>query len=351
MDYVNRLSKLKDRLVELSCDALLIEYPIDLLYLTGLELSTGKLLVSPEGTTLFVDGRYFEQCQHTSPCSVVLFDEATFISYLTSSHLIGFDSTHTTYQDVVRLEKWLSEWNNVSLQAIENPVQPLRMLKDAEEIILLREAAKLNVEGVEFVQSILKEGITEVEVAVELELFWKRRGGRKVSFDPIIAFGPNSSMPHYRAGLAKLEKDMIVLIDIGVELNHYQSDMTRVVFFGTPNSKLQEIYKIVDEAKEKAFALCRPGTMVGQLDATARDYITEKGYGSCFTHSLGHGIGLETHEPPILRNRPPHGEQVLHPGLVITIEPGIYVPGLGGVRLEDTIVITHTGYEILTKNK
>lgn len=344
MDYQSRLKKLKESLPGLACDALLIEYPVDLLYLTGFELSAGKLLVTKDTTTLFVDGRYIEQCRHNSPCDVKLFDESLLIQCLASHQTVGFDSTHTTYQDARYLQKKLS---GITLQPIEHPVQKLRMLKDAEEIAMMRQAARLNVEGFEYVCSLLREGISEAEVALELEIFWKRRGGRKVSFDPIIAFGANSSMPHYRAGNTRLEKGMVVLLDTGVSLNHYQSDMTRVIFFGTPHPKLQEIYDIVHTAKEKAFALCHPGTTVAQLDAAARDYITERGYGECFTHSLGHGIGLETHEPPILRSRAPYGEQVLQPGLVITIEPGIYLPGLGGVRLEDTIVITDKGYNVL----
>lgn len=349
MNYQSRLKKLQDRLAAYECSALLIEHPVNLLYLTGFELSAGKLLIAEGSITLFVDGRYYEHCQQACPCPVVLFEEASFIKSLNSHDVIGFDSTHTTHQNVLRLEKWTSESSDVALKAIDNPVQTIRAIKDADEIALMNKAAQLNVAGVEFVCSILKEGISEVEVAVELELFWKRHGGRKLSFDPIIAFGPNSSMPHYRAGNTKLASGMPVLIDIGVTLNHYQSDMTRVVFFGPANPKLQEIYEIVEEAKEQALALCHPGTTVGELDAAARNYISEKGYGSNFTHSLGHGIGLETHETPILANRPPYADQVLAPGLVITIEPGIYVPGLGGIRLEDTIVITDNGYDILTK--
>ncbi len=348
MDYISRIRRLEERLAYISSDAMLIEHPTDLLYLTGLELSSGKLLVTTAGSTLFVDGRYIEQCRNKCPCAVALFNEASFIELLTSHHIIAFDSIHTSYQDVMRLQKWSSGRNDVSLLSVEDPVQPLREIKDSEEIALLRQAARLNVEGYDFVCSILKEGITEREVAVELELFWKRRGGRKVAFDPIIAFGANSSMPHYRAGDAKLVSGMPVLIDIGVTLNHYQSDMTRVVFFGPADPKLQEIYDIVKQAKERAEALCRPGTTVGQLDAAARDFIADKGYGDAFVHSLGHGIGLDVHETPTLRNKPPYQEQILEAGMVITIEPGIYLAGHGGVRLEDTLVITSAGYEIIT---
>lgn len=349
MDYQKRLKKLGQQLDKLQCNALLIEHPMDLLYLTGFDLSVGKLLVTFEGSKLFVDGRYIERCQHESPCPIALFNESDFIDILSSYHIIGFDGAHTSYQDVMRIRKWVGELGGSALLSVEDPVSELREIKDEEEIELLRQAAHLNVEGCEFVCSILEEGISEIEVAVQLEMFWKKRKGRKVSFDPIIAFGANSSMPHYRAGETLLMDGMSVLIDIGVTLNHYQSDMTRVVFFGHPDPKIQEIYSIVEEAKTRAFAICRPGTTVGELDAAARDFISEKGFGEQFSHSLGHGIGLEVHESPILRNKNPFKDKILSPGNVITIEPGIYLPGIGGVRLEDTIVITSDGYEILTK--
>jgi len=346
MDYSARLIRLEKRLDDLSCHALLIENPVDLLYLTGLELSSGKLLIGKNSTTLFVDGRYIEHCQKNSPCSAVLYKESEFIERISLLGTLGFDSVYTSYQNFLNMKKW----GSVRLIPLESPVSPLREIKDADEITLLRQAAQLDVQGFLFAQSFLKEGISEFEVALELELFWKKRGGRKVGFDPIIAFGPNTAMPHYRAGNAKLKYGMPVLIDIGVTFHHYQSDMTRVVFFGPADPKLQEIYTIVDEAKQKAMALCRPGAKVGDLDAAARDHIAAKGYGDNFSHSLGHGVGLEVHESPTLRNRPPYSEKVLSPGFVITIEPGIYLPGLGGVRLEDTLVITPTGYEILTVN-
>ena len=199
-----------------------------------------------------------------------------------------------------------------------------------------------------YVLSLLKEEISEAELALELEFFWKKRGAKKLAFDPIIAFGANSSMPHYRAGLAKLQSHTSILIDIGVVLSHYHSDMTRVVHFGTPTSVIEKIYSIVEEAKARALALCCPGTLVGELDRAARDWIASQGYGERFTHSLGHGVGLDIHEPPTIRDSGLYRTLPLQPGMVITIEPGIYLPGIGGVRLEDTVLITENGHENLT---
>lgn len=156
-------------------------------------------------------------------------------------------------------------------------------------------------------------------------------------------------MPHYRAGNTKLKQGMPILIDIGVNYRHYHSDMTRVVFLGEPDPKLKTIYHIVEKAQKEALQLCKPGTLIGELDRAARGYIESQGYGDHFGHGLGHGVGLEIHELPNVRNKPPFNSMVLLPGMVITIEPGIYIPDIGGVRIEDTIVITENGHENLTE--
>ena len=261
---------------------------------------------------------------------------------------LGFPSEDTTYQRYTQLKKSLDE-ASISLIAIENPVRRLRTIKDSDELARLREAASLGSLGYDLVVDLLEEGITEQELAHALEIFWLKQGGKKLAFDPIIAFGSNSSQPHYRAGNTKLEKGQPVLIDIGVTLNDYHSDMTRVVFYGEPSNLMRKIYGIVKDAQAAALALCRPGTTVGELDNAARQLIAQTGYGEQFSHSLGHGLGLEVHEPPTLRNKPPFNDIVLQPGMVITIEPGVYLPDTGGVRIEDSVVITADGYEDLTQ--
>lgn len=342
---MKRWEKLQNGLKDGSLDALLIEDPIDLFYLTGFHLSAGKLFVDVTGAHLIVDGRYYESCASKASIPVILAQENALKDLLTSSQVksLGFSKDNTTYQRFLELQQL-----PIKLIPVENPVKKLRSIKDKAEIEALRNAANLAKQGVEVVSNHLKEGISETELAIELEIFWKRKGGEGVAFEPIIAFGPNTSMPHYRAGSAILQKGQHVLVDIGVTLNHYQSDMTRVLFFGPPDPEMVKIYEIIQEAQQAALALCRPGTTLGTLDAAARDIISAKGYGSYFTHSLGHGIGLEVHEYPTLRNAPPFKDVPLEAGMAITIEPGIYLPGRGGVRYEDTIVITSNGYENLT---
>jgi Xaa-Pro aminopeptidase len=358
MDYRKRLNSLKQKLKEFSCDAVLIEDQINLFYLTGQCVSVGALVVSDQETAFLVDNRYFEICSQKAPCPVVLSDQTSLPKLLASTlfssiRMLGFDTENTSFKRYQELKKSVEEiperTHKIQLMPLDNPVRHLRMIKDEEELAILKKAAELGSQGFDYLCTLLKEGISETEMAIELEIFWKKRGSKGVAFDPIIAFGANSSMPHYRAGPAKLKKGMPVLIDIGVNDHHYHSDMTRVLFFGEPPADIRKIYSIVEEAQQAALSLCRPGTLIGKLDEAAREIIAAHGYAAYFSHGLGHGVGLEIHEEPAIRNKPPYKEMPLQPGMVITIEPGIYLPGIGGVRLEDSIAITYAGYDNLTK--
>lgn len=342
MQYSQRLQKARQGL---NCDAVLIENPTDLLYLTGLELSKGKLLIGQNNAALVVDGRYIEKCRSQTLYPVLDLDQFKLKEWMNSRNYssLGFDSDRTTHKEFLNLQK-----EEISLIPLTSPIMQLRLIKDADEIALLRASAHLAVEGSQHVISLLSEGISEEELAFDLEFFWKKKGAKKLAFDPIIAFGTNSSMPHYRAGTARLEKGMPVLIDIGVVYGHYHSDLTRVVFFGEPDERIKKIYPVVEEAKKLAMEMCKPGTLIGDLDKAARNFITEAGYGEYFTHSLGHGVGLDIHEAPLVKAKGPFADVPLEAGMVLTIEPGIYLPGVGGVRLEDTLLITDDGHEVLT---
>jgi Xaa-Pro aminopeptidase len=347
--FQHRLQSLQSLLPSISVDALLIDHPTDLFYLTGLEMSAGKLMITAEKTPLFVDGRYFEACKKQSPCEVILLDTQSFKNWF-SNHLeiqsLGFDTSNTSYQAYEILKKTLPL---LKITPVEAPVATLRVIKDSEEIADMERAAKLGCEGYQWIVNHLQEGVTEAELAWGVECFWREQGAKKVAFDPIIAFGSNSSMPHYRAGNTPLKKNSPVLIDIGVVWNHYHSDMTRTFLFGEVDPEIKKIHFIVKEAQRRALALCKPGTLIGQLDAAARDYINEQGYGEQFTHNLGHGVGLDIHETPSLKSVEPFRSMPLKAGMFITIEPGIYLPGKGGVRWEDTVLITQEGHKNFTK--
>lgn len=352
MTYHIRLHNLQKSIKQSSVDALLVDHKIDLMYLTGLELSAGQLLIHAKGATLFVDSRYFELCSKNSPFPVELIKDPNPLNILANLEFpafkkIGFDSETTSYMNYEKLRKGL-EGKGIQLVPIDSPIKWQRMIKDEAEINLLKEAAALGSQGFDFLCSLLKEGLTEEECSLELDIFWKRKGSKTVAFDPIIAFGPNSSMPHYRAGKVPLKKGQIALLDIGVNIKNYHSDMTRVVFFGEPDARLLAVHAIVQKAQAKSVALCRPGVLIGSIDSAARELIASYGHAEHFTHNLGHGVGLEIHEYPTIKNGPPFAQMELKPGMVITIEPGIYLPNIGGVRIEDTIVITEDGHENLT---
>lgn len=355
MSYKERLQKVRALFPTLKCDALLVEDAVNLYYLTGFNLSTGKLLIDAKSAHLMVDARYFELCQRSSEIPVVLVTagqnalQSLLAGECRHVHSLAIDAATTTYKNFLDLQKTAEEIGQVTLIPVDSPVKKIREIKDDKELQLLRAAGALGSKGFDFVCTRLREGVTEEELANELEIFWKQNGAAGMAFDPIIAFGANSSMPHYRAGKVKLQKGHAVLIDIGVTVQHYHSDMTRMVYFGKPNPQMLVIHKIVQEAQQAALKKCKPGTLIGELDHAARGLIASTGYGDAFVHRLGHGVGLEIHEWPEIRDSEPFKNKPLQAGMVITIEPGIYLSGVGGVRLEDTIVITPTGYEDLTQ--
>ncbi len=256
---------------------------------------------------------------------------------------MGFDAEYTTYDSFKSLLAFTEK-----LIPLKSPIRRIREIKEPDEIDKLRAAADLGSKGFDYVCTLLTEGISEEKIARELEFFWRKKGGEKLAFDPHIAFGAGTAQPHYHSSNRVLKKDEPVLIDIGVVVDHYYSDMTRVVFFGEPKPEIEKIYRIVFEAYSAALELCRPGTKIGDLDHAARGVIEQEGYQDYFPHSLGHGVGLEIHESPTLRSKGEDVERGLEEGMVITIEPGIYLPGSFGVRLEDTIVITQEGYANIT---
>jgi Xaa-Pro aminopeptidase len=346
----HRIKKAQERLKKEKLQALVIDQPLDLFYLTGLELSLGRLLITESDFALFVDGRYYESCLQHFPSNTYITHgygkDSSFARFLNFNGKIGFDAHVTTYEQFVNLSRTI--YGRKSLIPLFAPIKQIRQIKEAEEIVLLRQAAKLCSQGYDFLLSLFCEGISEEEAALELELFWRKKGGEKLSFSPIIAFGEGSSQPHYRAGEKRLKKNDIILMDLGVVYKKYHSDMTRVVSFGNIDPELAKIYKIIREAQHQSINLCAPGISIKEVSSAAREIIASFGYDKQFSHGLGHGVGLEIHEFPILKKIPSEKGQLL-PGMVVTIEPGIYLPGKGGVRLEDTIVITECGYENLTQ--
>lgn len=337
---INRIKALQK---ELEYDMCVIENPVDLLYLTGVRFSLGILLVAKKGAELFVDGRYIQVASEKAAVKATLVSEKAQVDFCKKHKVktIGFDSTSTSYESFLKLKKRFASSRLIPLSA---PVMPLRLIKEKEEVALMKKSADLLWKGFSYIQNHIKEGMTEKKLAKMFEVYCLESGAEGMAFEPIVAFGPNSAMPHYRAGDARLKKGDLVLIDIGVILNNYHSDMTRIVFFGDVDPKLKKMYEVVREAQKAALKKCKAGVKVKDLDLAARAVMKKAGMEDLFVHSLGHGIGLETHETPRIIFSGVNKDMILKPGMVITIEPGLYVPGLGGVRYEDTVCITKTGY-------
>lgn len=305
-------------------EAYLITDPIDLFYLTGLHLSVGQLLIKRRSARLSVDNRYVEMASCLSHVSIG--------SLKWKGEVVGIDESRMTYGSFCALKK-----AGAKPKPMENPCRMLRTVKDKTEIEAVKKSADLAVKAAEYLQGILKVGITEEEVA-RLFIQYAHKYGDGPSFHPIVAFGKNGSMPHYTPQKVKLKNNQMVLLDLGILNNGYASDITRAFPFGSVTKKMSEIHALVKEAKQVAIDLVKPGVTFPELDKEVRKIFgpLEK----YFVHSLGHGIGLEVHEPP--RKEP------FEENMIITIEPGLYLPGVGGVRLEDMVLVTRNGGIILT---
>jgi Xaa-Pro aminopeptidase len=328
-------------------DAFLVTNPINRRYLSGFSGSSGLLLISKEKAYLLVDFRYLEQAANQAPdyevvrrqedlypCLVGLIDHNGFKK-------IGFEAKNLVYKDYQEMAGKLP----AQLVPLEELVENLRVIKNAEELTILRRGATLLDEAFNFLKREIKPGMTEKELALELEIYLLRQGAEERSFKFIVASGPRGAMPHGTATEKILKKGELVTIDFGAIFDGYATDMTRTFSIGEPDQEMLAIYKIVYQAQREAVAAVRPGRKAKEIDAVSRVIITEAGYGDYFGHGLGHGVGLEVHEAPTLNTR---SETELKPGMIITVEPGIYLPGKGGVRIEDMVHVTESGMELLT---
>jgi len=341
----DRLGEIQNKIPENS--ALLIEDQLNLFYFTGIQLSAGSLLITPQEAQLFVDGRYLEICQKESCINSAALETDNIILFFVfhKIDLLFFDSGKTSYRRYTELSQDLE----IKLRPFNEGLCQFRKIKDHNEIKLLQQAAELGTQGYNFIKRQLKEGVSEKELAQQLKLFWIGEGAEDLAFESCIAFGDNSAFPHHHPSDHMLKNNNIILADIGVKKNGYCSDMTRMLSFGNVCPEILKIYDIVLEAQMAALKYCRAGITAGDLDKAAREVILKHGYGEYFTHGLGHGIGLEVHEFPYISHREKVKDTILEENMIITIEPGIYLPGIGGVRLEDSVVVQKNGIINLSK--
>jgi Xaa-Pro aminopeptidase len=357
MNFAARQNKLREQIASSGLDALLVSHLPNIRYLCGFTGSAGFLLVRDRGSVFFTDVRYDTQGREEVKGAKVVIARQAVLTALrewieaqgrkSKGWTIGIEAEHLTVAERKRVADLLP--SGVRLRNSAALVERARMVKDGDERELIRAAVGLGASLFERALALLRPGIKEVEVAAEMEYAARRAGAEEMSFPTIIASGARSALPHGRATERVVASGGFVVCDFGVILAGYCSDQTRTVWVGAASGadaeKARRAYESVREAQEAAIAAVRPGVSVTEVDAAARKVLRKAGLGRYFTHSTGHGVGLEIHEAP----RVAAGQkEVLQPGMVITIEPGVYFPGKWGVRIEDMVAVSEGGCEVLT---
>ena len=355
MDHKGRLKKLLTAFERDSLDALLVTHLPNIRYLCGFTGTAGVLAIGEGASVFLTDGRYQEQARAEvqGPRIVIarkppLAAAAEWLMEKRSKlgrkkpRRLGIESEHLTVAGRTQVARLLR--SDFRLRETRALVERARMVKDTDEIACLRAAASLGASLFERALEVIRPGVKENEVAAEMEYAARRAGAEEMSFPTIIAAGKRSALPHGRASRAAIPSRGFVVCDFGVILSGYCSDRTRTVYVGRATSEARRVYEAVREAQAVAIETVRAGVNVGEIDHAARNVLRNKGLAIHFTHSTGHGVGLEIHEPPRIAS----GQtEVLRPGMVITVEPGVYIAGSGGVRIEDMVVVTERGCEVL----
>lgn len=358
MNRKARVEKLRWMLNEQGLDGILITQPQNSLYLSGFGPSVqpdeieGTLLITGDDSILMTDFRYLEQAEREAPefrlLEVERGDEgiAQALPGLleeVGSKRVGFEAEHLTF---ARYERWANASEGSEWAATSGLVEEMRAIKDGDEIEVIRKAVTLADATFAHLREYVRPGLTEREVAWEAEVYMRQHGAEKIAFDLIIAGGPNGALPHATTTERALREGEPVVIDMGARVEGYHSDLTRTIYLGEPDARFQEIYALVRRAQESALEGIRAGMKGKEADGLARQVIEEAGYGQYFGHGLGHGVGLAVHERPRATKT---SEEELQPGMIFTVEPGIYISRWGGIRIEDMVVVREEGVEVLSR--
>ncbi|MBC8499861.1 MAG: aminopeptidase P family protein [Candidatus Atribacteria bacterium] len=332
-------------------DGFLITNLQNMNYLSGFD-GEGFALITKKDNYLLTDSRYTEQAEKESPDFKIITDEpkvkdARILALgkiLAENKIkkIAFESNNLSYAD---FKKYSDSLKSIEFLTTKNVIEQIRMVKDKDEIIKMKKAAQIATESLKEVFEIIKPGMRELDIASELAYTMRKKGAQKEAFEAIVVSGERSSFPHGKPSEKKIDEGELITIDMGANYQNYNSDITRTIVMGKESQKQKEIFSIVLEAQKAALEIIKPGLKCSEVDSVARNIIEKKGYGKYFGHGLGHGVGLDIHEMPRVSF---NDDTILLPGMVVTIEPGIYLPKFGGVRIEDSILITEEGYEILT---
>ncbi len=347
-----RLARLRQKMQELGVDTFMVTQPENRRYLSGFTGSAGVLFITQEAALIATDFRYYEQSQQEAPLFELVKIEGKFEELLPhilerlGSHKVAFEGDHLTYDAYSTYRQAVPE--QIALISTKDVVRWLRAVKEPEEIEAIRKAVALTDRAFDILREMMQPGMIERELAWKLEQEMRQAGAEKLSFDVILAGGPASAMAHAKANERPLAAGQPIVIDTGCMWKGYCSDLTRTVILGEPEARFMEIYGIVRQAQERAEAHIKAGMKGNEAHKLAEEVIEQAGYGDAFGHGLGHGVGLAIHELPVLS---PLSDHTLQPGMVFSVEPGIYLPGWGGVRIEDLVLLGVDGVEVLSRAK
>ena len=351
MSLKNRLQKLRQRLAEKKIDAILISQPENRYYLSGFDGSSGYLLITPQSTILATDFRYLEQAKTQAPdyeIFPITNDIADWFPKLITElglKRLGFEAGHVTFALHRKLTDILKP-PQLKLVPLNGLVESLRAIKEPEEIEFITKAAEITDNAFAYIEEMIHIGMSEKEVAWEIEKFLRENGSETIPFDVIVASGPNSALPHAKPSPRTIRSGEPVIIDMGARCGGYSSDLSRTIGPGTQDDTFSKMYNAVLGAQLAALAIIKEGMTGEQADTLARTVIEQAGYGQAFGHGLGHGLGLASHESPRLG---PNSAELLTSGMVFTVEPGVYLTGWGGVRIEDVVVMENGKPRVISK--
>ena len=348
---MSRLETIKEQFNDLKIDSFLIKNLANIRYLTGFSGSAGNVLITKDKNYFISDFRYKTQSakEVDKNFEIIIYvqNSLSFLKDLIEKHdlkKIGFESNFMTFNDVLGLKE---EFKNTEFIPVDSLVEKIVMVKNEKEILATRKAVEITDRTFSDLLKIIKPGITEREVSAHISYLQKMYGADGDSFDAIVASGERGAFPHARPTDKKIATGELVTLDFGCTVEGMKSDMTRTIAIGEISDECKNIYSIVKEAQQKALEKVKAGMSTKEIDSVARDFIREKGFGNNFGHGLGHGVGYDIHEKPALNERT---DYILQINNIITIEPGIYVEGTGGVRIEDDVIVTEEGCEILNSS-
>jgi Xaa-Pro aminopeptidase len=352
LKIANRLQKLRQSLVEKEVDGIFISQPENRYYLSGFDGSSGYLLITSQDTVLATDFRYIEQARGQAPDYQIFQVSNSMLDWFPrlvaelNLNQLGFEAGYITFAIYQQLSDILNKaQSRLKLVPIDGLVESLRAIKEPEEIELIGKAVEITDRAFEYIENVAHIGMTEKEVAWEIEKLQRENGSQAMPFDIIVASGPNSALPHAKPSQRQINAGEPVVIDMGARIGGYSSDLSRTICLGTPDDTFKKVYDTVLGAQLAAIAIIKEGMSGDEADSLARTVIEEAGYGEAFGHALGHGVGLAVHEQPRLG---PNSTELLTSGMVFSIEPGIYLTGWGGVRIEDLVVIENSKIRVIS---